>query len=82
MWAYETVNYRERGLISSTHIIGPPRGFGEQGRKGVYFRGAGKQRPSFEGNMTTKTIFGKREDKKTNFRFLGNRGTNQFISGD
>ena len=30
----------------------------------------------------TKTILGNREHKKTNFRFLGNRGTSQFISGE
>ena len=30
----------------------------------------------------TKTIFGNREHKKTNFRFLGKRGTSQFISGE
>ena len=30
----------------------------------------------------TKTILGNREHKKTNFRFLGNRGTIQFISGE
>ena len=29
-----------------------------------------------------KTILGNREHKKTNFRFLGNRGTSQFISGE
>ena len=31
--------------------------------------------------MGTKTILGNREHKETNFRFLGNRGTSQFISG-
>ena len=30
----------------------------------------------------TKTILENREHKKTNFRFLGNRGTSQFISGE
>ena len=30
----------------------------------------------------TKTILGSREHKKTHFRFLGNRGTSQFISGE
>ena len=28
------------------------------------------------------TILGNREHKKTNFRFLGNGGTSQFISGE
>ena len=61
---------------------GPPRGFGEQGKQGIYFRGTWEQRPNFEGNRGTKTILGNREHKKTNFRFLGNRGTSQFISGE
>ena len=30
---------------------GPPRGFGEQGNKGIYFRGTGEQRPNFEGKQ-------------------------------
>ena len=34
------------------------------------------------GTGETKTILGNREYKKTNFRFFGNRGTNQFISGE
>ena len=42
---------------------------GEKGNKGQILRG-------------TKTILGNREHKKTNFRFLGNRGTSQFISGE
>ena len=44
--------------------------FGEQGIKGIYFRGTGEQRPNFEGNSG---------HKKTNFRFWGNRGTSKFI---
>ena len=51
-------------------------------KPGIYFRGTREQRPSFEGNRGTKTILGNREHKKTNFRFLGNRGTSQFISGE
>ena len=50
---------------------GPPRGFGEQGKRGIYFRGTGEQRSNFEGNRGTKTILGNREHKKTNFRFFG-----------
>ena len=64
------------------HRWSPPRGFGEQGNKQIYLRGTGEQRPNFEGNRGTKTILGNREHKKTNFRFLGNRGTSQFISGE
>ena len=59
-----------------------PGGFGEQGKKSIYFRGTGEQRQNFEGNWGTKTILGSREHKKTNFRFLGNMGTSQFISGE
>ena len=36
----------------------------------------------FLGEQGTKTILGNMEHKKTNFRFLGNRGTSQFISGE
>ena len=42
-------------------------GFGEHGKKGVYFRGTWGLRPNFDGNRGTKTIFGHREHKKTNF---------------
>ena len=55
---------------------------GVLGNKGIYFRETGEQRPNFEGNRGTKTILGNREHKKTNFRFLGNMGTSQFISGE
>ena len=63
-----------------TMVLGN-RGFGEQGEKGIYFRGTWEQMPHFKGNRGTKTILGNRDHKKTNFRFLGNRGTSQFISG-
>ena len=68
---------------------GPPGGFGEQGKEGIYFRGTGESRPNFEGNRGTKTILGNSEHKKTNFRFLGNtegnkpiyfRGTREHVS--
>ena len=45
------------------------KGYLFQGNKGQILRG-------------TKTILENREHKKTNFRFLGNRGTSQFISGE
>ena len=65
-----------------TTVVRPSQGFWETGEKGIYFRGTGEQRPNFEGNKGTKTILGNREHKKTNFPFLGNRGTSQFISGE
>ena len=58
---------------------GHPRGFGEQGKR-VFT--SGEQRSNFEGNRGTNIILGNREHKKTNFRFWGNRGTSQFISGE
>ena len=62
---------------------GPPRGFGEQGKQGIYFRGTGEQRPIMRGTGEQRPNFeGNREHKKTNFRFLGNRGASQFFSGE
>ena len=40
---------------------GPPRGFGEQRNKGIYFRETRKQRSKNEGNGETKAILGNRE---------------------
>ena len=60
----------------------PSKGFWGTGEKGIYFRRTWEQRPNFEGNWGTETILGNREHKKTNFQFLGNRGTSQFISGE
>ena len=45
------------------------RGFGEQGKKDIYFRGKGEQRPNFEGNSGTKTIL--RNIRKEIFNFGG-----------
>ena len=61
------------------HMMRPSHGFWGTGEKGIYFRGTEEQRPNFEGK---KTILRNREHKKTNFRFLGNMGTSQFISGE
>ena len=52
---------------------------GVLGNRGTSAFISGEQRPNFEGNRGTKTILGNREHKKTNFRFLGNRGTSQFF---
>ena len=44
---------------------------------------SGEQRSNFEGNRGTKTILGNRDNiRKQIFRYLGNRGTIQFISGE
>ena len=65
-------------------VLRPSKGFlGTQGKKGIYFRRTGEQRPNFDGNRGTKTILGNREHKKTaHFQFFGNMGTSQFISGE
>ena len=58
-------------LHHTHHFRGPPGGFGEQGNKGIYFRGTGEQRPNFEGNRGTKAILGNREHRKQIFNFWG-----------
>ena len=60
----------------------PSQGPWGAGGKGINFRETGEQMPNFEANRGTKTILGNREDKKTNFRVLGNRETSQFITGE
>ena len=57
-------------LDHSTRIMRPSQGFWRTGKKGIYFRGTGEQRPNFEGNRGTKTILGNREHKKI-FDFWG-----------
>ena len=54
-----------------------PGVLGNRGSR-AFISGEREQMPNFEGNSGTKTILGNREHKKTNFRFLGNRGTSQF----
>ena len=49
----------------------PYQGFGEQGKKGIYFRGTGEQRSNFEGNRRTKTILGTGNIRKQIFDFKG-----------
>ena len=58
-----------------------PEVWGNRGTRAFSFIGTQEQRPNFEGNRGTDKIFGNREHKKTNLRFLGNRGTNQYILG-
>ena len=52
------------------------RGFGNRGKREYI---SGEQRPILRGRTT---ILGNRENKKTIFRFLGNRGTSHFIQGN
>ena len=61
------------------HRGGPPRDFGEQGKKDFISGEQGNKGQILRGNRGRKTILGNREHKKTNFRFWGNRGTSQFI---
>ena len=46
--------------VLGVHLVGglggPPRGFGQQGNKGIYFKGSWEQRPNFGGNRGTKTL--------------------------
>ena len=63
-------------------IMRSSQGFWGTGETGHLFQGNREQRPNFEGNRGTTTILGNREHMKTNFRYLGNRGTSQFISGE
>ena len=49
-----------------------PRVLGRR-EKGIYFRETGEQMPNFDGTRETRTIFGNREHKKTNYRLSGNR---------
>ena len=44
--------------------------------------GTGEQRPNLRGTGEQRQYWGNMEHKKTNFRFLGNGGTSQFISGE
>ena len=43
--------------------------------------GTGEQRPNCEGTRGTKTLFGNRKHKKTNFRFQGGKGTGTLWEG-
>ena len=61
---------------------GSPRSVGEQGEKGIYFRGAREKiNAKFLGEHENKDylILGNREHKKKTI-FGGNKGTSQFIS--
>ena len=42
-----------------------------KGEKCIYFSGTGEQRPNFERNRGTKTIFGNRKHKKAYLQFWG-----------
>ena len=55
----------------------PSRGFGGQGKKGIYFMGTGEQRPNFDRNRGTKTILGNLRKQIHDIW-----GTSQFISGE
>ena len=50
---------------------GPPRGFGEQGNKAIYFRETGEQRPNFEGNREQRQYLGTGNIRKQIFDFGG-----------
>ena len=58
---------------------GPPRGFGEQGNKAIYFRGTREQKSKTIGNRGTKAILGNREHRKSRFWFWGTRENTDFF---
>ena len=57
---------------------GPPRGFGEQGNKTIYFRGTREQKSKTEGNRRTNVILGNKEHRKS-ILILGNKGNADFF---
>ena len=73
----------QRNCIKNGHFPIIPEAFpGVLGNRGKEAFILEEQMQIFVGNRGTKTILGNREHKKTNFRFLGTRGTNQLISGE
>ena len=54
---------------------GPPRGFGEQGNKAIYFRGTREQKSKTEGNRETK------EHRRSRFWSWGTRENADFFRG-
>ena len=65
-------------MIKTAYKGGPPRLFGEQGKKAIYFRGTREQKYKTEGNGATKAILGNRE-QKIKILILGNKGKCLFI---
>ena len=69
--------------------IGTPRGFGEQGKRGIYFIGTGNQKPNFEGNKDNigdqftlaNDIFRFVETGEQANLFQGNKGTGTPLGG-
>ena len=58
-----------------------PGVWGNRG-KGIHFRVTGEQMPIFRGTEEQRQDWGIGNTRTTNFRFLGNRGTSKFISGE
>ena len=51
--------------MKGTKIWVKPRGFGEQGKKGIYFKDTGGQRPNFKEKGGTQTILYPQGNKGT-----------------
>ena len=58
-----------------TYCRGPPRGLGEQGKRGIYFRGTGEQRQYWGTGNIRKQIFDFWVTREQANLFQGNKGT-------
>ena len=60
---------------------GPPRGFGDSGRRGIYFQGFGEKGHLFSGIWGESRVLGSREQgaEEKHFRELGRKVA--FLSG-
>ena len=72
-WEIESVN--------DTENRGPPRGFGDSGRRAIYFQGFGEKGHLFSGIWGALGVLGSREqrDEEKHFRELGRKVI--FLSG-
>ena len=63
------------------HLRGPPRGFGDSGRRAIYFQGFGEKGHLFSGIWGESIVLGSREQgtEEKHFRELGRKVI--FLSG-
>ena len=60
------------------HLRGPPRGFGQQGKKAIYFREQGNKRPKLKGRGEQRQYLGKGSIENQDFDF-GEQGKCRFV---
>ena len=67
--------------LQGPHIGGPPRGFGDSGRRAIYFQGFGEKGHLFSGIWGEIGVLGSREQgpEEKHFRKLGRKAI--FLSG-